>query len=172
MQARTFRQPPVTMRVFTQRFSSTRLGARLARHLGVHQLDAWGVPYGTAEADTAALVIAELASNAALHGRLPGRDFELRLTLTDAVLRVEVSDARGGERPPDAHRLAPPAVTEDAGRGLLLVDGLADRWTVLDRVPVGKTVRAEIDRLPSPPPGAPGAGGVRSRHPAHQRVER
>ena len=40
-----------------------------------------------------------------------------------------------------------PAVAE-SGRGLLLVEALADRWGVFDRVPVGKTVRAEVD-LPS-----------------------
>jgi hypothetical protein len=38
----------------------------------------------------------------------------------------------------------PPPVA-DTGRGLLLVETLADRWAVTDRVPVGKTVRAELD---------------------------
>jgi hypothetical protein len=33
----------------------------------------------------------------------------------------------------------------EGGRGLLLVTALATRWTVLDRVPVGKTVRAELE---------------------------
>lgn len=82
----------VTVRVFTQRFSSTPLGARLARLLTLHQLHGWGIPHGTRPSDTAALIVAELAANAATHGRDPGRDFELRLTLTEAVLRVEVSD--------------------------------------------------------------------------------
>lgn len=145
MHARTSRHTPVTVRVFAQRFSSTRLGARLARHLALHQLDAWGIPYGTSTADAAALVVAELAANAATHGRVPGRDFELRLTLTDAVLRIEVSDTRGEKRPPTADRLTHPTATDDTGRGLVLVDALADRWTVLDRVPIGKTVRAELD---------------------------
>lgn len=145
MHTRTPRQPPVTVRVFTQRFSSTRLGARLARHLALHQLDAWGVTHGTSTADAAEIVVAELAANAATHGRVAGRDFELRLTLTDTVLRVEVSDTRGEQRPPAPHRLTAPAPTDDSGRGLLLVDALADRWSVLDRLPVGKTVRAEID---------------------------
>ncbi|MGW5940246.1 hypothetical protein ACWIG3_14990 [Streptomyces celluloflavus] len=30
-------------------------------------------------------------------------------------------------------------------RGLHLVEALADRWDVLDRIPVGKTVVAELD---------------------------
>ncbi|AVH55858.1 hypothetical protein C4B68_08830 [Streptomyces dengpaensis] len=47
-------------------------------------------------------------------------------------------------------------------RGLVLVDALADRWCVEPRLPVGKTVWAEVavrrrgdaeSRLPPPPPG-------------------
>lgn len=148
MPARTSPQPPSTVRVFSQRFSSTRLGARLARHLALHQLDTWGLAYGSTVSDAAELLVAELAANAAMHGRVPGRDFELKLTLTDAVLRIEVSDTRGEKRPPEPGRVTPPAATDDTGRGLLLVEALADRWGVLDHVPVGKTVRAEIDRFP------------------------
>ncbi|MFB8018625.1 hypothetical protein [Streptomyces rubiginosohelvolus] len=44
-----------------------------------------------------------------------------------------VSDIRGERRPPC------PAVGFDSGRELLIVEALADRWTVLDRSP-GKTV--------------------------------
>jgi hypothetical protein len=36
-----------------------------------------------------------------------------------------------------------PAADEDHGRGLLLVDALAARWGVTDRVGPGKTVWAE-----------------------------
>lgn len=142
-------QPPITpqqagtVRVFTQRFSSTRLGARLARHLALHQLHAWGVPHGSDASDTVGLLVAELAANAVTHGRVPGRDFELRLTRTPPTLRIEVSDTRGERRPP-AHAAVPPPLA-DGGRGLLLVEALADRWAVLDRVPVGKTVRVELD---------------------------
>lgn len=87
-------------RTFTQRFSSTPRGARLARHLTAHQLDAWGVPYGTVDSDTAALLVAELAANAVTHGRVPGRDFELALFLGGGLLRIAVSDARGERRLP------------------------------------------------------------------------
>ncbi|MFD8448982.1 MULTISPECIES: ATP-binding protein [Streptomyces] len=134
---------PVTARVFAQRFSSTPRGARLARHLALYRLDAWGVPYGSAVSDTAALLVAELAANAVTHGRVPGRDIEVLLRLDAYTLRIDVSDSRG-ERRPDAPGSP---VTPDAehGRGLLLVDALADRWGVFDRVPVGKTVRAELD---------------------------
>ncbi|QHY99000.1 hypothetical protein SSPS47_28250 [Streptomyces sp. S4.7] len=137
-----------TVRLFTQRFSSTPLGARLARHLAVHQLHAWNIPYGSEVSEAAALVVAELAANAATHGRVPGRDFELGLRLATApdVLRIEVSDTRGERRPPGPGRLPPtPPVDARSGRGLLIVEALASRWEVVDRVPVGKTVRAELD---------------------------
>lgn len=139
-------QASVTVRVFTQRFSSSPLGARLARHLAVHRLHDWGIPYGTDASDTAAVLVAELAANAATHGRVPGRDFELTLILTpDGRLSIDVSDTRGERRPPHPGELTAPRPEGDGGRGLLLVEALADRWAVLDRVPVGKTVRAELD---------------------------
>jgi hypothetical protein len=64
MPAQTKRQNPVTVRTFTQRFSSSRLGARLARHLAVQRLDAWGIPYGSEVSDASAIVVGELAANA------------------------------------------------------------------------------------------------------------
>jgi len=142
-------QTPVTVRVFTQRSSSTPLGARLARHLALHRLHDWGIPYGSAPSDTAALLVAELAANAVTHGRVPGRDFELRLGLdtyaNSYTLCIDVSDARGERRPPGPGEVDAPSDGGDDGRGLLLAESLADRWAVLDRVPVGKTVRAELD---------------------------
>ncbi|NNJ06538.1 ATP-binding protein [Streptomyces sp. PKU-MA01144] len=143
-------QPPVTVRVFLQRFSSTPRGARLARHLALHQLHSWGVPHGTEASETAAVLVAELAANAVTHGLVPGRDFELRLVLEPGKLIVDVSDPRGECRPPrpGGKEGAGPGAEGgegEGGRGLVLVAALADRWSVLDRVPVGKTVRAELD---------------------------
>lgn len=42
-------------------------------------------------------IVAELAANAALHGRAQGRDFRLALILdnTTGVLRISVTDAKG-----------------------------------------------------------------------------
>ncbi|MER7717913.1 ATP-binding protein [Streptomyces flaveolus] len=139
-------QDHVTVRVFTQRFSSTPRGARLARRLALHQLDAWGVPHGSEASDTAALLVAELAANAVTHGRVPGRDFEVTVKLLGRTVRIEVSDTRGELRPPasDAPRSSSGPLAE-TGRGLLLVEALADRWEVLDRLPVGKTVAAELN---------------------------
>jgi anti-sigma regulatory factor (Ser/Thr protein kinase) len=138
----------VTDGEFTQRFSATRRGVRLARHLAVNQLHDWGVPHGTDTSDIAALLIAELATNAATHGHVPGRDFELHLLLSPALLRIDVSDALTERRPPSPGHLNSPSPLADSGRGLLLVDSLATRWTVLPRDPIGKTVRAELDLVP------------------------
>ncbi|WP_177198813.1 ATP-binding protein [Streptomyces colonosanans] len=136
-------QEAVTVSVFVQRFSATRRGARLARRLAVHQLDLWGVPYGSPSSEVVALVVAELAANAVLHGRVPGRDFELRLRCDrDAdFVRVEVSDTHPGRpKPPDS---IPDPADGDGGRGLLLVETLAERWGVRERTGPGKTVWAE-----------------------------
>ena len=124
---------------FTQRLSATRRGARLARHLAVHQLDEWGIPYGSDVSEAAALIVAELAANAVTHARVPGRDFELRLALAAGTLRIEVSDARGDREPASK----PPAADSETGRGLLLVEALATDWGDDDRV-IGKTVWAEL----------------------------
>lgn len=132
--------------VFVQRFSSTPRGARLARRLVLHQLDTWGVPHGSEASDTAALLVAELAANAVTHGCVPGRDFEVTAEIRGRTLCIAVSDARGERRPPapgELHPSTPPLA--EGGRGLLLVAALADRWDVLDRAPVGKTIVAELD---------------------------
>jgi anti-sigma regulatory factor (Ser/Thr protein kinase) len=134
---------------FTQQFSSTRCGAHLARLAATRQLAAWGWTPETEASQTAALLVAELAANAALHGRLPGRDFRLRLHLAASVgptapatLRIEVADSRG-ERPV-ARAAAFPTPTAESGRGLVLVDALAARWGTEPRQPSGKTVWADL----------------------------
>ncbi|MEU1451108.1 ATP-binding protein [Streptomyces avermitilis] len=145
MTAPSVPQSPVTVCVFTQRLSATPLGARLARHLALNQLHAWGIPHDSRTSDTAAVIVAELAANAVTHGRVPGRDFELRLSLVPGSVRIEVTDTRDELRPPSPGGVRSPEPFEESGRGLLLVETLADRWEVLDRDPPGKTVRAEVD---------------------------
>ncbi|WP_299538714.1 ATP-binding protein [uncultured Streptomyces sp.] len=134
------------MNGFVQRFSSTPRGARLARRLVLHQLDAWGVPHGSEASDTAAQIVAELAADAVTHGRVRGRDFEVTAEIRNRTLRISVSDARREPRPPlpGAPRPPTPPLAEN-GRGMLVVEALVDRWDVLDRMPVGKTVVAELD---------------------------
>ncbi|PKW09210.1 hypothetical protein SAMN05428944_3636 [Streptomyces sp. 1222.5] len=80
---------------FTVRLSPTPLGARLARLLATERLRTWGLP-----PDPAALVVAELAANAVVHGRVTGRDFRLTLYAVAGTLRIEVTDTRGDRLPP------------------------------------------------------------------------
>ncbi|MFI6804454.1 ATP-binding protein [Streptomyces luteogriseus] len=130
-------------RHFSVLLSPTPRGARLARLLATEWLHTWDLPTGVT--DTAAHLVAELASNAATHGRLPGRSFRLALHATTDVLRIEVTDTRG-EDLPCPH---PPPTEAESGRGLLLVEALADRWGV-DPGPIPrKTVWAEL-KLPAP----------------------
>lgn len=89
-------------------------------------------------ADEVALLVGELATNALIHGSLRGRLFRVHLTLTGGAIRIEVSDPRG-ERLPGLREADP---DECYGRGLVLVDAVADRWGVEPRT-VGKTVFAE-----------------------------
>ncbi|WP_432069831.1 ATP-binding protein [Streptomyces sp. AA1529] len=135
---------------FSLQLSSTRRGARLARRLAVQQLDDWGIPYGSDASETAALLVAELASNVVRHCGNIGRDFRLRLTWEAGAgadtFRVEVSDACA-DRPlpqqsrPEQDGTDPPA---ESGYGLLLLDALADRWGVRQRDAIVKTVWAEF----------------------------
>jgi anti-sigma regulatory factor (Ser/Thr protein kinase) len=136
-------QLTASTRTFRQQLSSTRRGARLARLLAVTELHTWGLPPDITE--RAELVVGELAANAVLHGRVPGRDFELALTYTPLPLPgrllLEVSDARGDRLPRTA--AADPDLST-GGRGLTLVTLLADHWETVPRPPGGKTVRAEL----------------------------
>jgi len=133
----------VPTRHFTVQLSSTRRGARLARRLATQQLAAWGCPYDTDASHTAALLVAELATNAVTHGRTPGRDFRLRLILDAMTLRIEVTDTRPDRLPPKEPVQSAPV--SDSGRGLLLVDALAARWGTVTEGSLTKTVWAELD---------------------------
>ncbi|MEV8045593.1 ATP-binding protein [Streptomyces griseoluteus] len=143
-------QPPPQLTTpsltFTQLLSSTPRGARLARLLSVSQLRSWDAPQDFTE--RAEIVVAELAANAVLHGRLPGRSFRLTLVFDAPAghLRIDVTDARGDRWPQPR-----PATAASSGtalhtnrRGLALVAALADHWETLPHPPSGKTVRAEL----------------------------
>ncbi|MGW6833325.1 ATP-binding protein [Streptomyces sp. NPDC054949] len=148
------------VRVFTQRFSSTPRGARLGRRFALLALHDWGIPHRSELSDDAALLVAELAANAIVHGRVPGRDFELRMVMSEGVLRIEVSDARAGARP----AVSPYVHHAEGGHGLRLVAAVARDWGVVSRT-VGKTVWAELvtpGRFLRPDPD-PGPGPRRTR---------
>ncbi|WP_345619527.1 ATP-binding protein [Streptomyces ziwulingensis] len=125
-------------------FPSTSRGAQLARRHAVRWMEARGHPQASDVSCSVALVVAELAANAVRHGRVPGRECGLRLTLDQAagLVRIEVDDAAAAKRLPMA---APSAYPEgDSGRGLLLVDVMATHWGSKPRQPLGKTVWAEL----------------------------
>ncbi|MFF4559461.1 ATP-binding protein [Streptomyces sp. NPDC001435] len=136
---------PTTVRTFAQQLSSTRRGARLARLLAYEQLRSWEV-YPTVT-ERAEQIVAELAANAVLHGRVRGRDFRLMLTLdrppAGVVLRIAVTDARADQVPLSTADFETSADAE-TGRGLLLITALADRWGTEPYPPGGKTVWAEL----------------------------
>ncbi|MDX3262350.1 ATP-binding protein [Streptomyces sp. NPDC093228] len=99
-------------------------------------------------AETLVLLVSELVTNAVVHTGCPA---VLRLLLTGVrddssscaaagTVRLEVADASA--RPPaPRHAMG----DETGGRGLELVDGLADRWG-WDPEGVGKRIWCEVDR--------------------------
>ncbi|WP_189891599.1 ATP-binding protein [Streptomyces xantholiticus] len=108
-----------------------RRSVAAAREFVREALGAWG--WGS-QADDITLCVSELATNALVHGVPPGRGYLLRLWLYEqgTALRVEVHDSGAG-------RPCVRAPAGESGRGLLLVDALADTWGVGRRDP-GKVV--------------------------------
>ncbi|MFM9588852.1 ATP-binding protein [Streptomyces scabiei] len=155
-------EPCGPLRNFSVRLSPTPRGARLARLLATEQLRTWELPL-----DPARHIVAELAANAATHGRVSGRDFDLTLYVIGRTLRIEVTDTRGERLP----RVRHPAPDAESGRGLLLVEALADRWGTTPGRPPRKTVWAEVTVRQAPEPadayfGA--AGGLSSKNPGEK----
>ncbi|GAA2963266.1 ATP-binding protein [Streptomyces enissocaesilis] len=143
----------VSAQRFTQLLSATRRSARLARLLAVQQLDAWGWSPDNDCVRAAELVVAELAANAVLHGRVPGRGFRLGLALVPvtpraSVLRIDVTDPRGDLLPPSGGVPATADVPADGddtqGRGLLLVSALSVNWGLIPEPAGAKTVWAVV----------------------------
>lgn len=78
-------------------------------------------------ADDAAVILSELISNALRHARpLPSGTIRVAWTRQDDVLRLSVSDGGATTEP----RRARTALSSLGGRGLGIVDTLADRWGV------------------------------------------
>ncbi|MFG2111344.1 ATP-binding protein [Streptomyces sp. NPDC048718] len=89
-------------------------------------------------AETLVLLISELVTNAVVHTGCPA---VLRMLFGGAGVRVEVVDV--SDRPPAPRRADGDATN---GRGLELVDGLADRWG-WQREGAGKSIWCEVDRV-------------------------
>ncbi|MDX3383776.1 ATP-binding protein [Streptomyces niveiscabiei] len=130
---------PLPALTFCVQLSPTRRGARLARLLVTEQLRCWGLPLYPAQQ-----VIAELANNAATHGRVPGRDFRVAMYVLGETLRLEVTDTRDDAVP----NCRLPLEEGESGRGLALVEALTDRWGVAFGPTPRKTVWAEIGLRP------------------------
>ncbi|WP_256252126.1 ATP-binding protein [Streptomyces sp. yr375] len=90
-------------------------------------------------ADDAVSIVGELAANAVVHAKGIGEFFEVGLRRRDGVLIVEVSDSFQW-RMPEKLDADPDAV---GGRGLVIVEGLSDKWGVRPR-DAGKTVWAHL----------------------------
>ncbi|MEV8017823.1 ATP-binding protein [Streptomyces sp. NPDC086554] len=110
-----------------------------SRSLLAEQARAWKVPDDVA--DTAVLLLSELMTNAVRHGRVPaGREVGARCVLDGNVFRVEVADA--SDVLPCPRQAGP---DDESGRGLALVELLADAWGSYPRpYGIGKTVWIEL----------------------------
>jgi anti-sigma regulatory factor (Ser/Thr protein kinase) len=116
-------------------FPSVAPSAASARRFVQAAMQRWGCPDDLIE--RALLVTSELVTNAYRHARSEAR---LSIRCDDERLRIEVHDGGSGHvrvRPLDSGR--------NDGRGLHIVDALADRW---GHYPVrhGAVVWAELDR--------------------------
>ncbi|MQS07078.1 ATP-binding protein [Streptomyces alkaliphilus] len=137
---------------FAQKFDVVPLSSRWARRIAGRWLAERGVAPDSEAAGSAAVIVAELTANAVAHGAGPAAGFELRLLIrspgpagTPRTVRIEVTDAGGGSRPPRPGAVPLPAEDAEHGRGLPLVEALSDRWEVFDAGSGGTTIRAEID---------------------------
>ncbi|MET7478505.1 ATP-binding protein [Streptomyces sp. NPDC005648] len=124
-------------------FEGTSGVVPLARDFTRQALYAWGwLPADTADRRAAAedvlLVVSELVTNACLHAEGPS---ELRITLDNKVIRLEVADRGTGQPTPRTpHRAGRPG-----GHGMFIVQRLCLDWGVV-RTPgvAGKAVWAEL----------------------------
>lgn len=136
-----------------------RRWARHPRSVGLARADlckalsGWGL---TTVEKVALLVLSELVTNAVRHARVsPGREIETRYLLQGESVRIEVHDA-SDEWP----KLKIPSIEVPHGRGLVLVEALADRWGVTPRPVVGKSVWAVLT-APGSDVGQGMKGGMR-----------
>lgn len=103
-----------------------------AREFTATALADWGVED---RVEDILLCVSELTTNALAHGTAPGHGFLVKLDADDEVVRLEVHDSH--RKRPKARQASD---TDLSGRGLTLVNALADGWGVMDRTPFGKIV--------------------------------
>ncbi|MFF2748587.1 ATP-binding protein [Kitasatospora sp. NPDC058048] len=131
--------------MFVARLDSRIESTPLARYLLRAYLS--GLPSGERYCDTAELLLGELFANAVQHSDAPDDlHIEVRFTLAGSRLRLEVHDAGTNHPTPRT-----PAPDDEHGRGLFLVNELAERWGCTS-LPggIGKFVWALVAPSPSP----------------------
>ncbi|MGY5002732.1 ATP-binding protein [Streptomyces griseus] len=126
-------------------FDAKRASVRLVRQFVVTTLTSWGITGEPTE--DIRLCASELASNALIHGTRPGHGFLVRLSAFERLVSLEVHDSRdiAAERYP---QVRPAVGTHVSGRGLRIVDSLADDWGVERREPFGKIVWSHFRAVP------------------------
>ena len=102
----------------TRRFPNSLSSVTQARRYVAEQLD--GAPRDVA--DAVAVMTSELATNSIRHAATA---FEVGIDRTPGAIRVEVTDEGAG-----APTVLSPDPTATSGRGLRIVDQLADDWGV------------------------------------------
>lgn len=83
--------------------------------------------------DAVALMVSELSTNALLHAL---SEFEVSVRRDRGVVRVEVRDSGGGGVP----ELRSPTPKDPHGRGLRIVDRLADAWGTTESPSGGRSI--------------------------------
>jgi PAS domain S-box-containing protein len=130
-------RPPV--HADSRRFAADPASAPAARRFLRQRCREWSIPRGV---DTAELLVSELVTNAVVHAGTP---LEVCVELRGPTLRVTVSDDDGRRPAPPATLGVPPGRMSTGGRGLAVVEALADRWgTVPDPAGPGKRVWFEV----------------------------
>jgi anti-sigma regulatory factor (Ser/Thr protein kinase) len=99
-------------------FAASATAPALAREYLAEVCARWGKD----DLDVAQLLVTELVTNAVRHGAGPVR---IHTTMDGHRLRVDVADD-GTQQP----RLQTPTPARVCGRGLFILDSLADRWGV------------------------------------------
>ncbi|MFJ9019061.1 ATP-binding protein [Streptomyces sp. NPDC102259] len=115
--------------------------ARHIRRIARMHLENWELQDLT---DTVELALPELIANVTRH--VPGSRCTVLLLKRQKGVRAEVTDAYGRLLPAPAAR---PHPESEAGRGLLLLDALVDRWGVSPTAAGGKTVWFECEAVTS-----------------------
>ena len=115
-----------------RRFPPRPTSVAKARKFAISSIDADGDLSSKVES-----LVSELATNAVRHARTP---FLVAVRSDERGVRVDVTDSS-----PEPPHMRPIDPVDPTGRGLVVVEALADRWGY-ESDSAGKTVWFEIDR--------------------------